>query len=329
MAINKPLVSIIMSVFNGQEHLKESIDSLLNQTYHNLEIIIVNDGSTDSTREVIRFYNDKRIVFIDRNENLGLTKSLNEGLALCRGNYIARQDVGDISFRTRIEQQVDFLQDHSEISILGSAIEWFNFNRTLKRFVYNGNPDNVRSRLLSFFNPIPHSTLMFRKEVVERLSGYNNYFVLAQDYDFLLRASEIFKITSLPKPLVKLRFNPSSLTHAGTEQLKFGLAALICAHRRLKGLIDYSKTGGKQWQLLLQQIDSFIKKKKLDRKFTAKKYLNAARFSSLHFNFLQCLGNLFCALKNDKWVFLKRAIALKIPDDIEAFVSQPAFDYMS
>lgn len=318
---NNGMVSVIMSVYNAEKYLRESIDSLLAQTYKNLEIIIINDGSTDLSREIISSYKDKRIVFINRIENLGLTKSLNEGLSLSKGTYIARQDADDISLASRIEEQVDFLEKNPEISILGTGIEWFSHQRTLKRFIYSKNHDDIKSQLLSFFDPIPHPTLIFRKQVLEKLNGYNNFFALSQDYDFLLRASETFKIGSLQIPLVKLRYATNSLTHRNFEQLKYGLAALICAHRRLRGYTDYSKAGEKEWQLFLANVDSFIKEKKLDRRFIAKNHLKSARCSLLHYNILQCIRDLSRALESDRWCLCRKGFGLNIPDDIEQFLT--------
>ncbi len=317
---SRGLVSIIMSVYNGDKYLRESIDSLLRQTYEDFEFIIINDGSTDLSKEIICSYQDGRIVFIDRSNNLGLTKSLNQALSLTKGKYIARQDADDISLKSRIEEQIYFLEQNKEISILGTGTELFNSSRTLKRFIYSKNHDDIKFQLLHFFNPLPHPTLMFRRKVAEKLSGYNNLFILSQDYDFLLRASEIFKMSSLQKPLVKLKFNPNSLSHANTEQLKFGLAALICAHRRLRGNTDYSKEDEKVWQQFLEKINYFIKIKQLNRKFKARKYLNLAMFSLINLNILHCFNKLLCTFRNDKLFFLKRGIGIKIPDDIEEFL---------
>ncbi len=315
--LNKAKVSVIMSVYNGQEYLRESIDSLLNQTYRNLEIIIINDGSDDLSWDIMASYGNNKIVFINREDNLGLTKSLNQGLSLAKGDFIARQDVGDISLESRIKEQVDFLEHNKEVSLLGTGIEWFDYRRTLKSFVYSSNPDNVKSQLLSFFSPVPHSTLMMRKAVAEKLNGYNEYFVLSQDYDFLLRASEVFRISSLRRPLVKLRFDSNSLTHTGYEQLKYAIAALVCAHRRLRGYIDYSYSNEKEWQQFLEKVSAFIGERRLGQRFVARKYFNLVKFSLLHFDVPKCLEYLSYGLRTDKWGLFRKGIGLRVPDDIK------------
>src|SRR3990170_6306785 len=103
-----PEITVLMSVYNGERFLREAIESILNQTYRDFEFLIINDGSTDSSREIILSYNDPRIRLIDNELNIGLTRSLNKGLRLARGKYIARQDADDISFRKRLEKQVAF-----------------------------------------------------------------------------------------------------------------------------------------------------------------------------------------------------------------------------
>lgn len=314
---SKGLVTVILSVHNGEKYLADSIDSLLTQTYKDLQIIIINDGSTDRSAEIILSYDDDRIVFVNRSDNRGLTRSLNEGLCLSKGKYVVRQDADDVSLPSRIEEQVDFLERNEDVSVLGTAVEFFDGRSTLKRFFYSDDGDEIRSQLLQFINPIPHPTLAFRREVAEKLNGYNDLFILSQDYDFLLRASEYFRLSSLRKPLVKLRFNTGSLTYTGNEQLKYGLAALICAYRRIKGVADYSVAGGKEWELFLEQVASLIAKKGFDGKFKAHKYLTLARFSLINMDLRQCAANLYLAFRNDRTFFLKRGVGLKVPDDIE------------
>lgn len=291
---NKPLVSVVMSVYNGERFLKESIESLLNQTYKNIEIILINDGSTDRSREIVSSFQNERIIFIDRNYNLGLTKSLNEGLKHSRGNYIARLDVGDITFPTRIAEQVQFLEQHPEVGVLGAGIELFYNNRTLKTYIYPSDHDTIKNKLLHFANPLPHSTLMIRRKIFEQLSGYCEHFVCSQDYDFLLRGLDMTRLASLPKVLVRWRFDPLSLSYGSSKQLKYGIAALVRAHHHLCGHRDI--TENEIWSHVLQTIEKFIKQYRLDKKMAAGKYrllLQAALFErrwkdSLH-NAIQLL----------------------------------------
>ena len=106
-----PEVTVLMSVFNGEKYLRESIDSILNQTFSDFEFLIINDGSTDSSRKIILSYDDSRIILVDNNENSGLSKSLNIGIHRGQGEYIARQDADDVSHPKRLEKELQFLID--------------------------------------------------------------------------------------------------------------------------------------------------------------------------------------------------------------------------
>ncbi|MFQ5456478.1 MAG: glycosyltransferase family 2 protein [Nitrospirota bacterium] len=112
--IASPIVSLIMGVYNGERYLKEAIGSILNQSLRDFEFIIINDGSTDKTREILEGYNDERLTIIEQEENKGLTFSLNTAMDHVRGKYIARMDADDISLPERLEKQVKFLEDHSK-----------------------------------------------------------------------------------------------------------------------------------------------------------------------------------------------------------------------
>jgi glycosyltransferase involved in cell wall biosynthesis len=319
--LDNPLVTIVMSVYNAEASLRCSLESLLGQTYENLQIVVINDGSTDGSRQIVDSYKDDRIKFIDRMANVGLTRSLNQGLAIARGRYIARHDADDISVGTRIAEQVAYFQANPHVDILGTGVELFDGRETLRSVIYDNHSTTFREQLLHFINPVPHSTLMFRKRILNVLKGYNECFLLAQDYDFLLRASEVFTIGSLQRSLVKLRFTHNSLTHADTRQLKFGLASVISAHRRLMGRCDYSQEQHEEWGRFLQKIDAYIHKYHWARRFTARTYLKKARFAMRAYQPGKCLTSLFRAVMSDATCLTRRGIGLRIPRDIQIFLT--------
>src|SRR5581483_9504087 len=121
--MSKPIVTVLMSVYNGERYLREAIESILVQTWQDFELVCINDGSTDQSREIVLSFNDPRIRLVDNEQNLGLAKSLNKGLMLARGNLIARQDADDISEPDRLLKQVAFLEQWSEIVLVGS---WYS-----------------------------------------------------------------------------------------------------------------------------------------------------------------------------------------------------------
>lgn len=117
-----PQISVIMSVYNGEKYLREAIDSILNQTFTHFEFIIVNDGSTDKSLNIIKSYNGSRIILVQQ-ENKGLAAALNEGIKIAKGKYIAMMDADDISLPTRLEKQIQFMEAHPEYVAIGS---WAN-----------------------------------------------------------------------------------------------------------------------------------------------------------------------------------------------------------
>ena len=114
-----PTVSVLTSVYNGERYLRRAIDSILNQSFINFEYIIIDDGSTDSTNKIIQSFNDPRIKLIENTQNIGLTKSLNIGVKICRGDYIARIDADDISFKQRLRKQYHFLLNNMNVVLVG------------------------------------------------------------------------------------------------------------------------------------------------------------------------------------------------------------------
>jgi len=118
--MKNPEVTVLMSVYNGEKYLREAIDSILNQTFTDFEFLIVNDGSTDRTAEILRSYDDPRIIIINNEKNIGLTKSLNIGLRMAKGEYIARMDADDVSMPERLQKQIELLNQKKNTGLVGT-----------------------------------------------------------------------------------------------------------------------------------------------------------------------------------------------------------------
>ncbi|BAZ42345.1 glycosyl transferase family protein [Calothrix sp. NIES-4101] len=213
MSNNTPKITVLMPVYNGECYLQETIDSILSQTLCDFEFLIINDGSTDYTKEIICSYNDPRIRLIDNESNLGLTKCLNKGLQLAKGELIARQDADDISYPERFAQQVDFLETHPEVALLGT---WYNIIDAQGNIVGQGEKPCKCTQIrweLSFCCSFIHSSVMFRKStILEQVGFYDETFIYAQDYDLWCRIACKLKVANLNEYLLKLRLNPSSMT---------------------------------------------------------------------------------------------------------------------
>ncbi|MFH0976551.1 MAG: glycosyltransferase [Spirochaetota bacterium] len=182
-----PKVTVLMSVYNGDRYLREAIESILSQTFTDFEFLIVNDGSTDSSKDIILTYNDSRIRLIDNGHNLGLTASLNHGLDLAKGEYIARMDADDISLPERLEKQVAFMDANNNIAVCGTCAEIINDKKErVGEFTNPELPDNIKTALF-FFNPIAHPTVLMRKNIIIKAGKYNTEYLRTQDYELWIR----------------------------------------------------------------------------------------------------------------------------------------------
>ncbi|WP_406659832.1 glycosyltransferase family 2 protein [Methanolobus sp. ZRKC3] len=217
--MKNPKVSVIMPVYNAEKYLKDAIESILNQTFLNFELLIINDGSTDKSRTIIESYNDPRIRLLNNKENSGLAKVRNRGIDEAKAEYIAWLDADDISHPLRLEKQVKLLDEHPEIGICGTWVKTIGTKRNHK-WRYPTNPDFIRCRML-FDDPLATSSVMLRKEL---LVEDNQYFDLnyppAEDYDLWERLSYCCKITNIPKILTFYRLHENQTSKMNALQQK-------------------------------------------------------------------------------------------------------------
>jgi glycosyltransferase involved in cell wall biosynthesis len=190
-----------MSVYNGEKYLNEAIDSILGQTIKDFEFLIVNDGSTDKTGEILKSYNDPRIKIINNEKNIGLTKSLNKGLKLARGEYIARMDADDISMPERLEKEVDFLEIHQDYAVVGTFVKILNKNSEIVRLWDRPIKNTEIREFLRKDNCIVHGSVMVRKSSLHNVGFYDKLMVRSQDYDLWLKLSEKYCLANIPEYL--------------------------------------------------------------------------------------------------------------------------------
>jgi len=206
-----PLVTVLMPVYNGEKYLKKSIESILNQTFKDFEFLVIDDGSTDKSVEIIKSFNDTRIRLEHNKVNLGLIKTLNNGLVLSRGKYIARMDCDDISLPKRLSAQVNFMEKHPEIGVCGSWVEVIGLE---KKFInkYPQKHEEARAYLL-FNTPLAHPAVIIRKDVLERYHlKYDENYTHAEDYELWSRIIDHTKISNIPKVLLHYRMHPESVS---------------------------------------------------------------------------------------------------------------------
>ena len=204
-----PKVSVIMSAYNDSKYIRQSIDSILSQTFEDFEFIIIDDASSDDTVQIIESYSDKRIRLICNDENQGLTKNLNKALGYATGEYIARMDGDDISHADRFEKQVKYLDEHSDVVLTGTATH--SFGATDLYFFLPDDSEELKIRML--IRPVfAHPTFMFRKKLFGEGIRYDESFRSAQDYEFASRVARDHKIGRLHDVLLEYRVHDKQIS---------------------------------------------------------------------------------------------------------------------
>lgn len=209
------LISIIMSTFNEtNEELRCSIESILNQTYNNFELLIVDDNPNNGElANYLRGITDIRVRIIYNKENMGLVRSLNTALKICKGQYIARMDADDISLKSRLQEQISFLEA-GNYDLVGSSIEIIDEKGRHVKNEYIPNDSNALIQKLKIKNILPHPTWFCKKELYDSLNGYRSI-PGCEDYDFILRAIKAhYKIGGIHSILLKYRIRSNSITQS-------------------------------------------------------------------------------------------------------------------
>jgi len=234
---NPPLVSVVMSVFNAGSEVSAAIESIVRQSHKPWEFIIVDDGSTDLTRGVIQRYvtNYPQIKLLINDSNCGLAYSLNKAIRHASGKYIARMDADDIAFSDRLEAQVNYLEMHSEISVLGTGAEVISSGR--KSVIFKPEEHSRVLKGIEKFNPFFHSSVMMRRDFFDRMKGYDAKLLRAQDYDLWLRGVDKFQYHNLQKVLMIYTSRNQSF-----QSIYYGLRVrFVNAYRRHRIVSGLSK----------------------------------------------------------------------------------------
>jgi glycosyltransferase involved in cell wall biosynthesis len=230
------LVSVILPVYNGEEFLEQAIKSITTQTHINLELIVLDDGSTDNSKLIALEHakKDRRLRVISR-ENKGLGATLNELIGLSRGEYIARMDSDDISHPDRLQNQLDFMKKNPNCVMLGGQINFLVGDAEINAFPMPVTHDQIREGLLDARFPICHPSIMFRKSTAIRVGGYLVEGA-GEDLDFFLRMSEAGSLCNTTKKVLKYRIQTNSLSikKAGELSKAYSLALYNATLREKK-----------------------------------------------------------------------------------------------
>lgn len=235
-----PEVSVVMSVYNGEAHLAETLDSILSQKDCDFEFIVVDDGSTDASAAILEGYRADDRLRILRQPNSGLTRALARGLAEARGEFIARQDAGDVSLPGRLAEQRDFLSLQPGATMVACAVQFIGPSRELlyrsSKPLLELNEGLKRLDIDRLSGPPHHGATMFRRDAYLAVGGYRLPFVVAQDIDLWLRMAERGSCLGMHESLYQARLEAGSISsRRREEQFRLGSLAIACATQRRQG----------------------------------------------------------------------------------------------
>ncbi len=231
-----PKVSVLMPAFNAEDYISKAIESILHQSFSDFEFIIIDDCSTDSTWEIISEYaqKDSRIVPFRNRENLKIAATLNRGIEVARGKYIARMDADDWSFPDRLSKQFKFMERNPSVVISGGTMVVCDQDLKFVNLRKYGKKDAEIRKKIFRYSPFCHATTIYKTQVAQKIGGYNEKFFAAQDYDFYFRIGRLGHFANLEDQLYKMRTNPNGISlNRAKNQEKFTL------YIRIKSIMEY------------------------------------------------------------------------------------------
>lgn len=260
-------ISVIMPVYNTAEgFLREAIESILSQTFADFEFIIINDGSTTNAKDIIHSYKDKRINYIENQKNVGLIKTLNKGLSLAKGEFIARMDSDDISLPKRFEKQVEFFDKNPAISVLGTWFKYIPSGRIIKPLT---DSKAIKECFLVNSNAIGHPTVMFRKSMVNEFSiRYNEDALYVEDYELWLSLIDKVNFANIDEILLEYRIHKDSICQTNVISQSLNCQKIMF------------EAQGKYFNIDNQKAVNVIKKLKNNEKINSSELLAINKFAN-------------------------------------------------
>jgi len=323
--MTQPLITVLMPVYNAAPYLAEAIDSILNQRFKDFEFLIINDGSTDNSLEIINSYKDKRILLINNGQNIKLIATLNKGIELAQGKYIARMDADDISLPERLEKQVQFMETHPEVGLCGSFVRTVGLAKNYDVH-YACSHDEIKFNLF-FDTHFPHPAAFIRKSVLsENNLKFDFGFIHAEDFELWNRMAQHTRLAILPEILVHKRVHPEQIS------VKYTPIQLEVSSKIRRQLIKNLGIEPTDKEILLYDnfLEQNIPKEKMDvivllnfldkliKGNTKKKVYNASLFNNY---FAQrywdiCTKSTYCGLNIYYLYFCSEASKIKSPSKI-------------
>jgi len=234
---NFPILSVLMPVFNSELFVAEAIESILNQTFKDFEFLILDDASTDKSLEIVKDFEkkDSRIKVYQNEKNLGVVTSRNKLIELSKGKYIAWLDSDDIAIENRLEKEIKFLEEHTEIGMVGAyPIIIDEFGNKIREWLFETDPQKLKIELF-FHSPFLSSSVMIKKSYLPQ-NFYESRFSVAEDFDLYSKISENSYAANIPGTLVKYRINSKGLSKSNIEKMEKLSVQVIKEHAERLGI---------------------------------------------------------------------------------------------
>jgi glycosyltransferase involved in cell wall biosynthesis len=249
-----PRVSVLLPVYNDSQYLRPSIDSILQQTFSDFELVIVDDASTDDTARIISQFTDPRIRLIRNERNLGLAPSLNRAIAIARGKYLARQDADDIAMPQRFARQVEFLDVRPLVGVVGSRAMAIDEEGKELHVIQTSCRDYEIKWDLLFFCPFVHSSVMIRRSVLNLSGGYTDdpeiFRAFVEDYDLWSRINRVSLCANIAEPLQKYRYRNKPTSASARTKAENERQQQIISKRNICWLVGRLEIDPELWRAL-------------------------------------------------------------------------------
>lgn len=236
MTKSSPNISVIVPAYNTEKYIRTAIESILNQSYEDFELIIIDDKSSDNTKKIIESYalKDSRVIAVSNKDNLKISATLNKGLAMARGRYIARMDADDKSLPLRLEKQFQFLESNRDVVLVGASINVCDSDlKKINVRRYNVNNESIRKNIFRY-GQFCHPVVMLRADAIRAAGGYNTNLYDAEDYDLFFRLGNQGSMANLDDVLLNYRTSKTSVSASRAKRQE-----LLTLYVRVKAVSEY------------------------------------------------------------------------------------------
>lgn len=247
-SVTAPHVSVVVCAYNGERFLRPAIESILNQTFRDFELIVIDDCSMDSTPQILREFKDERMRVARNERNLGIAETTNKGIAAARGEYIALQDHDDLSWPTRFECEVAFLNSHPQVGMVGSSCNVMDEAGTLvPHWPVECEDENLRWALL-WRCPFFHTSVMLRRSAIQEVGGYSSdpKYRFAEDYEFMSRVALRHAVANIPQLLGCWRTHKTSASELNASQQAAAVRSI--SQRNICHLLGWDRIDPVCWE---------------------------------------------------------------------------------